>query len=419
MKPNEWIAGKGRLLTPFVLLLLFILFLVEFVKGALLLAVLPVYSQSVLGVSAFMIGWTLTVQYIGDNLLRTPSGWLIDRIGYRFAMLGGVLLAFIAVWIMASARDYMWVLAASALLGLGTAPLWPCVIAGITEAAGKQSEGTVMGMVYMAWLAGVGLGPVVITLFTSGGYAPAFRLLLGLSAAAAAAAFFLPVRPRGEKGREPAAKRYRGGGLKTGRMERIGRYFAEVRSSLTVSPLLFPAMFAQNFALGLLAPILTLYAKTVLKLTPGQYSLFLLAGGAVSIVFFLPVGKLVDRWGVRPFLSCGFALGGAVMLAFPFFHTTRMLYLMAVCLGAGYGLIIPSWNALIASAVPEDKRGAVWGFFLTIEGLGMVTGPLVSGRVWDAFGPRAPFLLSGSVLLALLVLQAYLAAPRKTAVTLS
>jgi MFS family permease len=96
-----------------------------------------------------------------------------------------------------------------------------------------------------------------------------------------------------------------------------------------------------------------------------------------------------------------------------------MLYLMAVCLGAGYGLIIPSWNALIASAVPEDKRGAVWGFFLTIEGLGMVTGPLVSGRVWDAFGPRAPFLLSGSVLLALLVLQAYLAAPRKTAVTLS
>ncbi|WP_231571127.1 hypothetical protein [Gordoniibacillus kamchatkensis] len=86
--------GKGNVFTPFVLKLLFIMFVVEFVKGALLLTILPVYMAAVLGASAYVIGWTLAVQYIGDNALRTPVGWIIDKIGYRASMVSGVLVTF-------------------------------------------------------------------------------------------------------------------------------------------------------------------------------------------------------------------------------------------------------------------------------------------------------------------------------------
>ena len=143
---------------------------------------------------------------------------------------------------------------------------------------------------------------------------------------------------------------------------------------MSVSPLMFPAMFAQTFALGILTPILTLYAKEVLKLSSLQYSLFLIAGGAVTVYFLVPMGKMVDRIGIRPFLLIGFSLSATALLLFTFVKSMSMLYFLVAVLGVGYAFIIPSWNALIASAIPPEKRGAVWGFFLTIEGLGMIVG---------------------------------------------
>ena len=68
-------------------------------------------------------------------------------------------------------------------------------------------------------------------------------------------------------------------------MHSVSTYLSEVRKSMSVSPLMFPAMFAQTFALGILTPILTLYAKEVLKLSSFQYSMFLIAGGAVTVFF--------------------------------------------------------------------------------------------------------------------------------------
>jgi DHA1 family multidrug resistance protein-like MFS transporter len=416
---------ERRILSPFVLELLFIMFVVEFFKGALLLTILPVYMKTALGASTFVIGWTLAAQYIGDNILRTPAGWIIDKIGYRTTMLSGVLIAFISVIMIATASDYMWTIIACALLGLGTAPLWPCVITGTTEVAGDKAKGTIMSIVYMAWLSGVGLGPIVINFFIrSSDYHLAFRLLIGCAIAAVLVALILPGKaPRlSSEGVNRSAHEsdqrsiQTTGSHKENRKHRILTYFREVKKSMSVSPLMFPAMFAQTFALGILTPVLTLYAKEVLKLTSFQYSLFLTAGGVVAVGFLIPVGKLVDRFGIRWFLSIGFAIASAAMMLFSFVNSMSALYVLVAALGLGYAFIIPSWNALIASAIPPEKRGAVWGFFLTIEGMGMIVGPIVSGKLWDLYGPHAPFLTSGIVLLILLILQTFISTAQKVVV---
>ncbi|UJF35223.1 hypothetical protein [Paenibacillus hexagrammi] len=43
----------------------------------------------------------------------------------------------------------------------------------------------------------------------------------------------------------------------------------------------------------------------------------------------------------------------------------------------------------------------------------MIVGPIVSGRMWDVYGHHAPFLLSGSVLVVLLVLQMFISIGKK------
>jgi MFS transporter, DHA1 family, multidrug resistance protein len=416
---------KGKLdqktiFSGFVIKLLAIMFLVEFVKGALIITFLPVYLDDVLQVGALVIGWTLAVQYLGDNLLRTPIGWVIDQIGYRASMLTGVLISFAAVAIIAATSSYFWIIVACALLGIGTAPLWPCVITGATEIAGEKARGTIMGVVYIAWLSGVGLGPFVITFFLNkNSYNSAFQMLIALMVVVLIIAFLLPGKKKLEQLRKQEPNKKTGALSKvsnksTGnRLQRASRYFKEVRQSLTMSPLMFPAMFAQTFALGLLTPVLTLYMTKIFGLSGAQFRYILLAGGAVTVLFMLPVGKLVDKWGTKWFLHIGFLLSSLVLLAFTFTKSLAVLYIMVILLGSSYAFIIPAWNALIAAAIPPDKRGAVWGFFLTIEGMGTTIGPIVSGKIWDDLGYHAPYVASGSVLFILFLIHLYISLKRR------
>ncbi|TMV46147.1 MFS transporter [Paenibacillus mesophilus] len=417
-----WLSQKP-FFTPFVVILLLIMFIVEFVKGAILVSILPIYMKSALGISTFIIGWTMALQYLGDNLFRSPVGWLIDKVGYRAVMLAGVLVTFASVLIMVTFTHTAWIIVSCTLLGIGTSPLWPSVITGATESVGEQANGTTMSIIYLSWLSGVGLGPVVINFFIGESYTPAFRLLVLLMAVCLLLTYFMPKRRRSDtdvksllnelKGRHAGQPRE---SLWTRQMRKTRQYLGEVRRSLNVSWVFYPALFAQTFALGLLTPVLTLYARTVLHLTPSQYSMFLIAGGAITVLFLIPVGKLVDRFGTRWFINIGLLLSSFTLLTFTFVSSIYIVLALVTLLGIGYALIIPSWNALIASVIPKEKRGAIWGFFLTIEGSGNVVGPIISGKLWDSFSHHAPFVMSGLVLAALFVLQLFIFVNRKVMV---
>jgi MFS family permease len=74
-------------------------------------------------------------------------------------------------------------------------------------------------------------------------------------------------------------------------------------------------------------------------------------------------------------------------------------------------MILPSWNSVLDRSIPHDKRGAMWGMFMTIEGLGTATGPLFGGRLWDSFSPQAPFYLSAIVVGTMGLLYLFLKLP--------
>ncbi|MFC4808345.1 MFS transporter [Paenibacillus sp. GCM10023250] len=403
---KSW-GGRKVLSSPFVIQLLVIMYMVEFVKGALLVSILPVYMRTELNLTAYAVGWALALQYIGDNAFRSPLGWIIDRIGYRSVMLFGVLFTSASVLIITFASGFGWIVAACLLLGIGTSPLWPCVISGATNVAGNEASGTIMSVVYMAWLTGVGCGPIVINFFIVHSYAPAFRVLIGMMVVVVLVALALPGRTQSFalEARDASAESEH---QHLPMAVRVRRYFARVGASLHASKLLYPAMFTQNFALGLLTPVLTQYARTVLRLTPQEYSLYLVAGGAVTVLGLIPVGKWVDRFGTRWFLHVGFLVAAFALGLLGYTRELPLVLLVVGFVGIGYACIIPAWNALIAQAIPKAERGAVWGFFLTIEGLGMVFGSIMSGKLWDKLGPHAPFLFSGAVLLVLFVLHLFI-----------
>ncbi|MDO3409338.1 MFS transporter [Saccharibacillus sp. CPCC 101409] len=400
-----------------------IVFLTEFVKGALLVTVLPVYMHNSLGLSTFTVSLAFSLQYVGDNALRSPAGWLAEHVGLRRTVAAGLLISWAAVAVMAISMTSASLVIACALLGIGTAPIWPVVMSTISmESEASGGAGTKMGIIQIATLAGTGGGPLVANLIVGDSYRIVFWVLLGIMALVTAAALLLPGRMRWSVpkiARRPHAhfsfpKRVRRVvKRRTVRSVYSVRKVFRALTALKLTPLLYPAMFLQTFAIGILTPVITVYVRNELGLTPGQFNVLLIVGGGVAVAGLIPAGRLVDKFGTRWFLHIGFLLAVIALAGFASTRAMPLVWCSVVIAGLGFAMILPAWNTLLAQLVPETERGAIWGVFLTLQGAGTVLGPLAGGWTWDSLGPQAPFWASASSMALLLLIHASMAWSRK------
>ncbi|MDU5949007.1 MAG: MFS transporter, partial [Paenibacillus macerans] len=124
--------------------------------------------------------------------------------------------------------------------------------------------------------------------------------------------------------------------------------------------------------------------------------------------------KLVDRFGTRWFLHVGFALAAVAIGIFAVTSSVSLVWLLVMLIGVSYAFILPTWDTMLSHLLPEGEKGTVWGLFLTIQGTGMVVGPIVSGKMWDVLGPSAPFLASSAVMALLFFLHLGIAGKTKS-----
>lgn len=410
--PNQ---AKKRQRNIFVFVCLWLLiFLVEFVKGGLLVTLLPVYMGHVLGLPAFAIGVAFALQYVGDNALRGPAGWLAERLGFRMIMSIGMILVLGAVFIMATEKSTGWLILACGVMGIGSAPLWPCVMSKITDLSHADGKyGTSMSIIEIASLGGAGLGPVTVNWISDTSYQSTLWMMLICMTVVLAIALCLPGRKESSSiatvnnhatdqtnanAESLTENQLSAPNLSVSRIkgkQRLQQYIVLIRS-LHIHPLLYPALFLQSFALGILTPIITLYVISQLGLTPAYFNGLLIAGGGVTALGLIPAGRLIDRWGSRYFLHIGFLLAGTALIGIASTTVLTWIWIFVVCVGLSYAMILPAWNSLLANLVPAQERGMIWGLFLTLQGSGLVIGPLVSGKLWDIISPQAPFFVSAS-----------------------
>ncbi len=389
-----------RLMHPRMIGSLLVLALVECVRNALLLSLLPSLGVDALKLSPAVIGLAISAHYLSDNLLRTPMGFLNDRFGQRIVLASGIIVAAAALVFLSRADSARELVAGAALFGVGTSPLWPCVVSTVTSGVRAAEKASAMGYLYIAWLIGGGAGPVLINFVYVLSYPMAFGWIVD---ALLAAGFITVVVSRRVVSRPHRPENWTAADAH--------RYLREIIVHLKGVSVLFPGMFVQTLAIGVLIPILTPYARLVLNVTPPwQSAAMVIVGGAT--VALLPVsGRLVDRFGARPFLSGGFLLAGMALVLFA--AQTRYLpaLMFMIALGSAYAMILPSWNSLLDRSVDAAKRGAMWGVFMTVEGLGTAVGPLIGGRLWQSVGPRAPFLFSAFLVCSMGVIYTFLRLP--------
>ncbi len=370
----------------------------EFARSALFLAALPAVLQHRLHLtSVITLGWLSGgLLYGSDTLLRSPSGWVVDRLGAARTSCLAALLLLAGVATIACAPALGGLAVGVMLVGAGMAPLWTSVMAGITGVAGPTRQAQALSVIFIAWLVGGGLGTFgSLLLLDRLLLGPTFAMLTGAAAVAAGAGAvaWLGTHLLHERTPHRAARPHVG--LRT--------YARRLGAALLAARALIPGLFLQTFILAMVLAVVQRYATTVLQWTSGQVVWLLLGGGSVAVLLLVPISRVVDRHSPRLFLRVGFVIAAGPLAALAWVHRPVEGAVVAGLLGGSYALILTSWNALLARTVPDDRRGGMWGVFTTLEGLGAACGPPMAGLLWERISPAAPFV-AGAVALLLIAL---------------
>jgi DHA1 family multidrug resistance protein-like MFS transporter len=371
---------------------------VEFVRGALFIAILPGYLREDRGLSATAVGLIVSAQYLADIVVKTLGGAATDRRGAWPVLLPTLCISAAAAFAIPRATTVPALALAAMAFGVGAAANWPAAVAGVTGLSGQGTEGSSLSLLFVAWIGFGGLGPVLSSVLAAHGYAAAFRLVEAVALVAPATALVGLVAR-----------------LKTPAGARLDPSVSGLRPTLDRLRrirVLLPPIYLPAVALGMLLPTLAPFTQDVLHLPRTALGLLLLAGGAACVAALPVVGTLVDRFGYRPFLVGGLAVAGLITAWFPEAHTGAQLTVRAVAFGLAYAAILPSWNKMLVEASPVGRRGTFMGLFMAVEGLGVGSGPALGGLLWSRFGPSAPFFGAATLVLAMVAYYLVLFARR-------
>jgi MFS family permease len=378
------------------------------VANSFLVIVLPLYVASgavaidsltgtvVLGVEiteVLLIGIVLSLFGFLNSFSQPLTGRLSDRTGRRkvYILFGLGLLA-VASGGYAFVSNYYAVVALRMLQGIGAAFTIPCTVALVNELATTATRGNNFGIYNTFRLAGFGFGPLVAGLVVEGGEYDLSALGVEATLGGFDAAFGVAVL---------------GAAISIGM---VGLLVSDPEE--TTAAAADDLSVAVRDPNGGLDPVFTLGVATVLmgigiavfatlensinaRLDQGEF-LFGLQFGAVviaNVVFQVPIGRLSDRVGRRPFIVAGFVLIVPSTLAQGLVTTPSGMILARLAQGVGVAAVFAPSLAVAGDLAREGESGTTLSLLTMGFGLGTAIGPLVSGFLFR-FGFAVPFAVA-------------------------
>jgi DHA1 family multidrug resistance protein-like MFS transporter len=177
------------------------------------------------------------------------------------------------------------------------------------------------------------------------------------------------------------------------------------------------SMFVSMLGMGIVTPFLPIYANTM-GASSTQVGLIQAAFNITGIGTLLFIGRLSDRFGRKPFLSCGLSIMAIAAMGLRYSNDPVHLIFWRFFQGLGAAAHLPIAQAYLGDITPERNEGKWMGYFNAVLYSGMGAGPLVGGVIADAYSIRSSFLFMASLnLLALIATLVFLREmPRKVAV---
>jgi len=340
-----------------------------------------------LAVSNVELGALVSLFFIASAVLQTPAGFLVDHVGARPVLIGGLIMVSLAVTGYALAPNYAALVALSLIAGAGNSVFHPADYSLLNRNISPSMIGRAYSLHTIGGHVGYALAPLVVALLgVSFGWrwAAAIAGLAGLVTAAGIVAMGASAFQNDAEAEKPHPGK-------------VGR--ASIAVLLRPSIIAFFAMFvlmAMSF--------IGLQNFTPLALVGGLGLPLVSANGILSgFLFAAPAGVLVggivaDR-SRRQDLVATLSVIGAGLTILSVGYADVPLFPAFVAAGLLFGLALPSRDMVVRAATPPGASGRVFGFVYGGLDAGSAVTPLLYGWFLDLGNPVWVFRASGVLML--------------------
>ena len=351
-----------------------------------------------LGLSEWHAGLSVTAAGVLWMLSARRWGALSDRIGRRrvllialaaYAVIYIVMAVFVDTALQAPPAVWLSVLAlvgTRALVGLFYAAVPPTAAALVADEAAPGQRAGAMAKLGSANALGMVIGPA------AAGWVAFHHLALTLYVAALLPVLALLVIAWRLPSAPPPAAPASG--------PRAALAWHDRRLRLPMM-----AVFAAMISVTIAQVTVGFFAIDRLQLAPAagarMAGLALTAVGAGLIVAQVLVMTFMTM-PPRRWIALGAVISGIGFAAVALVQAPWQLLATYALAAFGMGFVFPSFQALAADSVQAHEQGAAAGAVASVQGLGMVIGPMLGTLLYRA-APSAPYLLVGLVLWGLAV----------------
>jgi MFS family permease len=348
---------------------------------------LPLYLRTVFAANYRMVTLIPVVFGAGKWVANLPTGYLLDRLGRRRLIVGGLILIALSDVGSVMASTFGLFLILRALAGVGWAAFSTVATTIMVDQSSAGRRGRAVSLLFMSETLGLLLGSAAGGwLYQGVGVASpfAFEAACMLAAAVAAARWAVLAAPR-----SPAPEASRDRGL----LRTVLRTPGVLLMGLTNAALI-------AVQIGVLLFLFPLYLANRGGLAPGTVGLFVSLSVLGRLFALWLGGSVSDRRGRLRLLIPGLLVYAALLGSVPLLTHPIPLGLWSVALGGVAGFVAPLPTALIGDRVPQGLQPVAIGWLRTMTDTGQILGPLAMGALADAVDLSSPFYAGAALVVA-------------------
>ncbi len=336
------------------------------------------------GFSTFSMSVVMSAYFVGFLFGSRMAPEMIRRVGHVrvFAALGSLISAVLILYPVAT-HPVAW-MAGRVLIGFCFSGVYVTAESWLNNAATNETRGQSLSLYMIVQMVGIVSAQGIMVLADPSGFI--LFIIPSVLVSIAFAPILLSISPTPAYGTTKPMSL-----IQIMRISPLG----------CVGMFLLGGVFSAQFGM---APVFGAEAG----LSVGQISAFVSTFFIGTLVLQYPIGWLSDRMDRRILiLGCAVIGGLGALVGFALSGYFVMLLIAGLMIG---GVSNPLYALLIAYTndfLDFDDMAAASGGMVFINGLGAVTGPLLTGWIMGVIGPRGFFLFIAALLLAMAGYAAY------------
>ena len=350
--------------------------------------IIPLYASD-FGVSATMVGLTLTVFAFARLILNVPAGIIADRYGRRILLVGGPLLTAVGMFGSGQADGIWELLAWRFVAGAGSAFYMSGAMIYLIDIAPPEKRTRYVATNQWALSVGVALGPGVggVIADARGLSAPFTAVAVLAVLTAIYAALRLP-ETRGAALEEQAAAAAEADG------DVSAWTFIRSRPFLLVALATATIFMTRAGTRGTMMP---LHGEDALDWGPAEIGVVFTLTGLLTLTTLMPAAWAADHVGRRHVILFSGVFAGLGALLVGSIATPAGFVMGNVIMSFGTGTAGPAPAAYVADIAPPGRRGMAIAMYRSAGDVGFLAAPPLLGLLSEVTSIAFTLVVGGLI----------------------